>query len=76
MGIKFAPLSLPMARRLQTFAVFTYMNLFFFGAIVTLCLSYFFFFHTPYQWIPLLYWAWYFYDYDTGETGGRSREWQ
>lgn len=74
MGIEFAPLSIPVARRLQTLAVFIYINLFLFGAMTVFGLSFYFLFFTQYQWIPLLYWAWYVYDFDTGELGGR--DWQ
>lgn len=73
LGVEFAPLSLPMERRLQTLAVFTYMGLFLtFASLWTLTMTYLLVF-TSFKWIPLLYAAWYLYDRETGENGGRKR---
>ena len=73
LGIEFAPLSIPFERRLQTLAVFIYMFMFVFGAVVLTALSvYLIIYSDNWKWVPLLYFAFYFYDIESGETGGRE----
>ncbi|GFU56972.1 2-acylglycerol O-acyltransferase 1 [Nephila pilipes] len=74
LGIEFAPLSIPLERRLQTLAVFYYCSSFIFlGSsmlglgIYLLCTRLFF--------IPLLYFAWFVYDHKQCCQGGRRWEW-
>ena len=72
MGVEWAPLSLPLERRLQTLAVCLYMSLaLFLGLCSTAGLAYVFFF-TQYAWVAVLYLTWMVYDWNIGEEGGRE----
>lgn len=74
LGIEFAPLDIPMQRRLQTLAVVHYTYIFLFMGFGLL----FFFLYllfTDYYYIPLLYALWYYYDRHTSERGGRRSQW-
>ncbi|CAL1267902.1 unnamed protein product [Larinioides sclopetarius] len=74
MGIKFAPLSIPLERRLQTAAVFYYSTSFvFFGFSAIFLFVYLLF--TKFFFIPLLYFAWFVYDHKKCCQGGRRVEW-
>ncbi len=74
MEVEFAPLRIPLKRRLQTFAVwqwtlsFLFLGLVCLGFMIYLCF-------TPWYPIPLLYTVWYAYDYRTPERGGRVWGW-
>ena len=70
--VEFAPLSMPLKRRLETFAVLLWGSLFLFtGFITALVLCYCIFF-TTYLWpVALAYIAWLLYDLDTCNKGGR-----
>ena len=46
MDLRFAPLSIPLERRMQTFAVFFYMSMFLFLPMMTMTVSYLLFLHT------------------------------
>ena len=46
MDLRFAPLSIPLERRMQTFAVFFYMSMFLFLPMMTMTVSYVLLFHT------------------------------
>ena len=73
LGLEFAPVALPLERRLQTLAVILHMTLFMLGGLLFLILSYNLVFYSEnWKWLPLLYFAWYFYDLDTAEQGGRN----
>ena len=74
LGLTFAPLSLPWARRAQTLAVTTYVVLMLFGgaALGMAASAYLVFYTDRWAWLPFLYFAWYFYDLDTAEQGGRN----
>uniref|UniRef100_A0A2L2Y2A0 Acyltransferase n=1 Tax=Parasteatoda tepidariorum TaxID=114398 RepID=A0A2L2Y2A0_PARTP len=74
MGIEFAPLSIPLERRIQTLAVFYYCsNFLLLGFMTFAILGYLCF--TQYYYIPLFYAIWFLYDYKTPEQGGRRWEW-
>ncbi|KAK7089933.1 2-acylglycerol O-acyltransferase 2-like [Littorina saxatilis] len=74
LGVELAPLSIPMERRLQTFAIVHYTYIFLFmgfgmvGFFIYLLFTRFYF-------IPLLYAAWYYYDRQTSAQGGRRSKW-
>ena len=71
LGIDFAPLNVPINRRLQTFAVWTWGMLFLLLGPITLFTLYKFLF-TDYLWpLSVAYIAWYIYDLDTCNRGGR-----
>ncbi|GAU88476.1 hypothetical protein RvY_01169 [Ramazzottius varieornatus] len=73
MGIDFAPLNVPLARRLQTLAVFHHVSMFFFAGIFgTIYLT--FLLITPFFWVTWLYVAWYIYDLGQSSRGGRRFE--
>lgn len=69
-GIEFAPINIPLERRLQTIAaafwLFSCVGFnFLFCGIGLFMLT------TKYYWIIILYGLWYYYDLDCGENGGR-----
>lgn len=71
LGIEFAPLHIPLERRLQTAAVFLYVLLFLqclSFVIIGLLIGLLF---TRFYWLPFLYLPWYVYDFGTPERGGR-----
>ena len=72
LGIEFAPLNIPLSRRLQTAAVLAYVFMFLQG-LSTLSFTLFFMllFFTPFFWVSLLYAAFYVYDFKTPQIGGR-----
>ena len=74
LGIEFAPLIIPLGRRLQTFAVWQFTLSF-----MTLGFGFLFLFiyliFTRFYFIPLSYLAWYIYDHKTSARGGRRIEW-
>ena len=70
-GIEFAPLYIPIERRLQTFAVFLWMSFFLFLGLLTAYLLVHFL-YTDYNWITYLYAAWVIYDWKTPYKGGRN----
>ena len=72
LGMEFAPLSIPLDRRMQTFAVFFYMSTALFMGMCTTALLAYLFFYTGYAWVTLLYLSWMAYDWNVGETGGRK----
>ncbi len=74
MGVEFAPLWIPLNRRLQTFAVYQWTLSFLFLGLA--CLSFMIYLtFTPWYPIPLLYAVWYVYDFRTPERGGRRWDW-
>lgn len=74
-GMEFAPVSIPMERRLQTFAVFFWVSSFFFMGPAILAFLVYLLFYTRFYWITLLYSAWYLADRHTSEIGGRRWDW-
>jgi len=75
LGVEFAPLSLPWERRMQTVSVLSWISAFFLmGPISVVFLGYIFFF-TQFGFITLLYLAWYIFDRDKCNRGGRRSMW-
>ena len=78
-GIKFAPLNIPLERRLQTLAVMYYMfvTVFmvplipFFGLLLPMYIL----FCTKYWFLIVAYVAWLYYDWDSPKTGGHPIKW-
>ncbi|KAI1281860.1 2-acylglycerol O-acyltransferase 1 [Halotydeus destructor] len=79
LGIDFAPLALPVERRLQTLAILYFMAEFALLGPLTVGLFLWLLF-TPYYWVPCVYAAWYVYDRQVPNQGGRkwtpSRHWR
>ncbi len=73
LGVKFAPLLIPLERRLQTLAVFLWMAIFLFmGLLTTITLTMLAF--TPFKWITILYVTWVIHDWNTPYKGGRNNK--
>jgi len=72
LGVDFAPLALPMERRLQTLSVFYWISSFLFFGITFSALLGYLVIYTRYWWLAVLYLTWMFYDLDTCNRGGRS----
>ncbi|XP_053318864.1 2-acylglycerol O-acyltransferase 2-B-like [Spea bombifrons] len=74
MWIHFAPLSIPLSRRLQTAAVLQWT--FSFLAMAQCCLVlYVLLIFSQYWFLALLYGIWLYLDWDTPSQGGRRSEW-
>ena len=72
LGVHFAPISVPKERRLQTLAVVIWCCIFFWTVPMTILILYNLLFHSNYLWpFALIYIAWYFYDLDVCNKGGR-----
>lgn len=74
LGIEFAPLNIPLERRLQTAAVLYYWNSFSFYFVAGLLIFTALLF-TKFYFIPLLYVLWYFYERNKCNEGGRRSQW-
>jgi hypothetical protein len=74
LGIEFAPLRVPLRRRLQTYALFYSWTELISGSFGLLILALLILF-TQYYLLPSLYLAWLIYDKDTPEQGGRLMPW-
>ncbi|KAJ8946391.1 hypothetical protein NQ318_011797 [Aromia moschata] len=71
-GIKFAPLNVPLRRRLQTLAASAWFLIIYYGFIICSILAVYLIFYTSFKWIvvPYLLWVW-FVDKTVAVTGGR-----
>ncbi|OTF78832.1 hypothetical protein BLA29_009837, partial [Euroglyphus maynei] len=72
-GIKFAPIFIPLRRRLQTLIIFLASNLPFSGLITIIILYNLLF--TQYYFVTLFYLAWWIFDHETPQRGGRRYDW-
>jgi hypothetical protein len=73
LGIDFAPLNVPLERRLQTLAVLYALTEYMFGSLSYLIVFALLF--TQYYYIPLLYFTWMYYDRHSCRQGsGMERE--
>ncbi|CAK1599066.1 unnamed protein product [Parnassius mnemosyne] len=73
-GIEWAPMNLPMSRRLQTLAATGWICLVLFGEAVTIFL-YISVLYSSLWWLALLYAVWMLMDIDAPNKGGRRFEW-
>lgn len=71
LGIEFAPFSIPFERRLQTFAVFFYVFLFFQGLSLIGFVLFISLLFTKYYWITLIYILWYIIDFQRPHEGNK-----
>uniref|UniRef100_T1J571 diacylglycerol O-acyltransferase n=1 Tax=Strigamia maritima TaxID=126957 RepID=T1J571_STRMM len=74
MGVKFAPLNIPLERRLQTAVVLYFVASFIFFGLFGLLLACLLLF-TRLYWIALLYGVWYWFDRHQPSRGGRRLQW-
>ncbi|CAD6236457.1 GSCOCG00008193001-RA-CDS [Cotesia congregata] len=75
-GIHFAPLRVPLKRRLQTLAAAAWIFVLGFGGVIGwLSTIYFLLFTTWMRYFSIFYLMWIYYDKDTCIRGGRARRW-
>ncbi|XP_065157473.1 2-acylglycerol O-acyltransferase 1-like isoform X2 [Atheta coriaria] len=75
-GIHWAPLNVPLQRRLQTLAAGCWFVIMAFGGFMMWILTAYLIFFTSYWWLTLIYILWIkTLDKDTCEEGGRKSEW-
>lgn len=73
LGIKFAPLHVPLDRRFQTFAAALWIFILTFGGLVGLAICIYLLFFTQYlRYLTLLYLAFQYKDKETFNKGGRE----
>ncbi|KAK2576045.1 hypothetical protein KPH14_007388 [Odynerus spinipes] len=71
-GVKFAPLNVPLERRLQTLSAAAWFIVLAFGDVLGWLLTIFLFLYTgTFRYLVLLYLVWVYYDRDTSNCGGR-----
>jgi len=70
-GIDFAPLWIPLDRRLQTLAVFQFISMFLGYGFLCVFINYYIYFHTRFWWLAVLYFVWYVIDQPKVHKGGR-----
>jgi len=75
LGLEFAPLMMPLHRRLETLAVMHYVFVFLGLPILCLVIPIYVIGWTSFWWLTVLYLVWFFYDYDTPSRGGRPQQW-
>lgn len=71
MSVKFAPLNIPLERRLQTLSAALWIYTFTIGALLS-TIFFIYLFFTRYWPLALLYGTWAYYDRDTPYKGGRK----
>jgi len=71
-GIEFAPLLLPLERRLETFFVFVWIWMILFLGVSTYLVLFYVLFYTRFWWISVAYFTWMLVDRNSSEQGGRS----
>ncbi|OAD56202.1 2-acylglycerol O-acyltransferase 1 [Eufriesea mexicana] len=73
LGVKFAPLNVPLKRRLETLSVAVWFVLLVFGDLFGyLGIAYLLFYTETIRYFALLYLVWMYYDWNTCNEGGRS----
>lgn len=74
-GVKFAPINIPIRRRLQTLAAATGIIFLIGGGYVAILVMAYILIFTRFYWLGLIYIAWIYYDRKTAEQGGRRSKW-
>lgn len=74
-GIQFAPLNVPLHRRLQTLIVALWFFAFAFSAFLDIFITVYLICFTRYWWLMLLYLVWIYLDRETASKGGRPIKW-
>uniref|UniRef100_A0A0K2V3N8 Acyltransferase n=1 Tax=Lepeophtheirus salmonis TaxID=72036 RepID=A0A0K2V3N8_LEPSM len=75
LGLSFAPLFIPIERRLQTLATFIWMGSFLCGAVIGASILLYLLCYTSYWWISLAYISWFVVDRNSCNKGGRTISW-
>ncbi|CAG0895671.1 unnamed protein product [Cyprideis torosa] len=75
LGIEYAPLNVPLQRRLQTVAAAFWICTFCFMGLGVISLFFYLLFYTDHYWIPIAYIVFYVLDRDTPKRGGRRVQW-
>lgn len=76
LGVEFAPLRIPLHRRLQTLAAAAWFITLAFGSLILgIILPLYLILCTRLWWITILYLIWVYLDRNTGRQGGRSIQW-
>jgi len=75
LGVEFAPFAIPLQRRLQTFAVGLWISTFVFMGLGGLFFLTYLFLWTRFWWVSAAYCAWFWYDKDICNRGGRRWQW-
>ncbi|XP_071951811.1 2-acylglycerol O-acyltransferase 2-A-like [Antedon mediterranea] len=74
LGISFAPLVVPLHRRLETFAVAQWCILFLVGGLFCF-LFLLYLLTTSFYWVTILAYIWFYIDWHTSHRGGRRSQW-
>ncbi|CAK9830076.1 2-acylglycerol O-acyltransferase 2 [Anthophora retusa] len=75
LGMQFAPLNVPLKRRLETLAAALWIVLLSFGDFIGFAIAWYLLFCTEYiRYLMPLYFLWIYYDWDTCDRGGRSEK--
>ncbi|XP_076643263.1 2-acylglycerol O-acyltransferase 2-A [Halictus rubicundus] len=76
LGVRFAPLNVPLKRRLETLSVALMIILLGFGDLIGYLLTAYLLFYTEkLRYFTLLYFVWMYYDWETCNQGGRRHRW-
>ncbi|XP_076288415.1 2-acylglycerol O-acyltransferase 1 [Lasioglossum baleicum] len=76
LGVRFAPLNVPLRRRLETLSAALVIILLGFGDLLGYLLTVYLLFYTEtLRYFVLLYFVWMYYDWDTCNQGGRGYRW-
>lgn len=75
LGIEFAPLLIPLERRMQTFAVSFWISSFLFMGLAMALLMLYLLVYTRLWFLSIAYFSWLIYDRDTCNRGGRRWQW-
>ncbi|XP_011137301.1 2-acylglycerol O-acyltransferase 1 [Harpegnathos saltator] len=75
LGVRFAPLNVPLERRLQTLAAAIWFIWTAFGNFIAVLITAYLLIYTQLRYLVLLYFLWMYYDWDTCNRGGRSYAW-
>ncbi|KZC09827.1 PREDICTED: 2-acylglycerol O-acyltransferase 2-A-like [Dufourea novaeangliae] len=76
LGVKFAPLNVPLKRRLETLSAAIWIILLGFGDFLGYIITVYLLLYTEtLRYFLLLYFVWMYYDWDTCNKGGRNARW-
>lgn len=75
LGIDWAPLSVPLKRRLETLAVVHFIFAWVLLPIISTWLPFYILFFTRFWWTMVLYFSWHFYDFDRPRRGSGCCHW-